>query len=103
MKKKDNAISYQEMLIKSLKDHDHAVAYLNAALEESLQGDDISQQVFLHALKNVMQAQGNVGSIARRAKLRRESVYKMLSENGNPHLQSFTALMHAMGFSIRVQ
>ncbi len=30
--------NYQEWLLDKLKDHDEAVAYLNAALEESLKG-----------------------------------------------------------------
>ncbi len=37
--------SYQEELIEALKDHDEAVAYLNAALEESMQGDKESQEL----------------------------------------------------------
>ena len=45
--------SYQEELIEALKDHDEAVSYLNAALEESLKGDKESQELFLRALRNV--------------------------------------------------
>lgn len=51
---------YQDFLIEQLKDHDEAVAYLNAALEESLKGDEESQQVFLIALRNVAEAQGGI-------------------------------------------
>ena len=36
---------YQEFLLEHLADHDEAVAYLNAALEESLKGDEESQQL----------------------------------------------------------
>lgn len=38
---------YQEELIEYLKDHDETVAYLNAAWEESLNGDEESQKLFL--------------------------------------------------------
>ncbi len=48
---------YHEELIESLKDHDEAVAYLNAAWEESLSGDKESKQLFLVALRNVAEAQ----------------------------------------------
>ncbi len=48
--------NYQEWLIEKLKDHDEAVAYLNAALEESLKGDEESQHLFLTALRNVAEA-----------------------------------------------
>jgi len=37
---------YQDFLIEQLKDHDEAVAYLNAALEESLKGDEESATSF---------------------------------------------------------
>lgn len=48
--------NYQEWLIEKLKDQDEAVAYLNAALEESLKGDEESQHLFLLALRNVAEA-----------------------------------------------
>lgn len=99
-KKDTRSIDYHDYLIESLKDHDHAVAYLNAALEELLNGDEESQKLFLKALKNVAEAQGNISELARKSNIRRESIYKMLSEEGNPYLQSFTALIHAMGFNL---
>ncbi|MFA6527332.1 MAG: hypothetical protein WCT20_02820 [Candidatus Babeliales bacterium] len=102
VKKHARSVSYHDELIVSLKDHEHAAAYLNAALEESLKGDTESQQLLLLALKNVAEAQGNISSLARRANIRRESIYRMLSDDGNPYLQSFTSLVHAMGFNIRL-
>ena len=61
--------SYQEELIKVLKDHDEAVAYLNAALEESLDGEDESQELFLRALRNVAKAQGGLGKLAKKVRV----------------------------------
>lgn len=55
------SVKYKELLIEDLKDHDEAVAYLNAALEESLKRDEESQQLFLIALRNVAEAQGVLG------------------------------------------
>ena len=100
--KHSRSVDYYAELIESLKDHKHAVAYLNAALEESLKGDAESQKLLLLALKNVVEAQGNISDLAKRSKIRRESIYKMLSDTGNPYLQSFTSLIHAMGFNIRL-
>lgn len=92
---------YQEWLIESLRDHDAAVAYLNAALEESLQGDAESQEILLIALRNVAEAHGGIAKIAKKAHLGRESLYKTLSPKGNPSLSTFTALMQAMGLQLR--
>ena len=103
IKKQDvRSESYRERLIESLKDHDHAVAYLNVAIEECLKGDSESQKLLLNALKNVAEAQGNISSLAKRSSMRRESIYRMLSDDGNPYLQSFTSLIHAMGFGIKL-
>lgn len=101
-KKNSRSVDYHDELVKSLKDHDHAVAYLNAALEESMKGDPESQKLLLIALKNVAEAQGNISNLAKRSKIRRESIYRMLSDEGNPFLQSFTSLVYAMGFNIRL-
>ena len=46
--------NYQEWLLEKLKDHDEAVAYLNAALEESLKGDEESQHLFLDAFEMLL-------------------------------------------------
>jgi hypothetical protein len=48
--------NYHDDLIKSLKDSKEAVAYLNTALEESMNGDKESQELFLKALRNVAES-----------------------------------------------
>ncbi len=88
--------AYQPDLIESLRDAREAEEYLNAALEE----DD--PELFLLALRNVAEAHGGVASLAEKTKLNRESLYRMLSERGNPELKSLDALLHAMGFRLAV-
>ena len=93
---------YQDFLIDRLKDHDEVVAYLNAALEESLKGDEESQQVFLIALRNVAEAQGGIGSLAKKANLGRESLYKTLSGTSNPKWSTLVSLVIALGLNLRL-
>lgn len=100
-KKHPPSISYQEDLLEELKDHDEAIAYLNAALEEGKLGDEESQKILLLALRNVAEAQGGVGKVAKKSHLRREILYRILSPDGNPELQTFTALIHGMGLRLR--
>ena len=92
---------YEDYLFESLKEHDEAVAYLNAALEESLDGSEESKQVLLMALRDVAEAQGGIATVARKAHVGRESLYKTLSENGNPRWQTITALSQAMGLQLK--
>ncbi len=92
------SVDYQDYLIESLKDPEEAAAYLNAALEEN----DID--LFLVALKKVVQAQGGVGKVAEKTHRGRNSLYKTLSKTGNPYLKSTSDILKAIGmhFSIEV-
>jgi len=94
--------NYHEWLLEKLKDHDEAVAYLNAALEESLKGDEESQHLFLIALRNVAEAQGGIAHLAKKAHVGRESLYKTLSENGNPKWHTLVSLVIALGLNLRL-
>lgn len=74
--------AYEETLKELLVDPREAAEYLNAALEE---GDPAA---FLPALKDVANVHGGVGKLAELASLNRESMYRMLSEDGNPRIRS---------------
>lgn len=87
---------YKEGLLKSLKDPKEAAAYLTAALEDG------SPDVFLLALRNVAEAHG-MTSVAEGAQLNRVSMYRMLSEKGNPQLSSVTAVLHQLGLRLSVE
>jgi probable addiction module antidote protein len=93
----DKKTSYQKDLIESLKDPREAAAYLNAAIEE---GD---RTVFLLALRNVAKAHGGMASIAEKAKLNREGLYRMLSKKGNPEIESIHTLLHVMGLRFAIE
>jgi probable addiction module antidote protein len=43
-----------------------------------------------------------LASLAEKTKLNRESLYRMLSERGNPEFRSLDALLHALGFRLAV-
>jgi probable addiction module antidote protein len=93
---------YQDFLLEQLQDHDFAVAYLNEALNESLKGDEESQRLFLVALRNVADAQGGIGALAKKANVGRESLYKTLSGTGNPKWHTLVSLVIALGLNLRL-
>jgi probable addiction module antidote protein len=90
------SISYQNYLIKSLKDPEEAAGYLNAALEDG----DIS--VFLLALQNVIQAQDGISKLADKTHKSRASLYKSLSKIGNPYLKSTNDLLTALDMQLSI-
>lgn len=89
------AKNYRDSLLKALKDPAEAAEYINAAIEE----DDLD--TLLLALRDVAEARG-MSAISRKAKLNRVSLYKMLSHQGNPHLNSIMHLLHAAGLKLSV-
>lgn len=88
--------NYQETLKNNLANPRHAAAYLNAALEDDDPG------VFLLALKDVADIHGGVGRLAGLANLNRESMYRMLSGEGNPRISSLNAILHGLGLRLSV-
>ena len=73
-----------------------SIAYLNAALED---GDPA---VLLEALRNVAQARGGVGALAKAAGVSRESLYRTLSRRGNPKIDTLLALLRALGLELTI-
>lgn len=88
--------SYKESLLRELKDHEYAAEYLTACLEES-------PEVFLLALRDVAEAQGDVIQVLNEGDLSQESLRRMFSENnGNPRLYGIEAILEALGFRLSV-
>ena len=88
--------SYKDDLLKELKNPEYASVYLAQALES---GD---QAVFLLALKDVVEAGGGATVVARRAHIQRESLYKVLSNRGNPRLTTLQGVLRSVGLRIVV-
>ena len=77
-------------------DSDEAIAmYLDAVLEE----DD--PVLLAAALGDVARAKG-MTSVARETGLGRESLYKSLSENGNPEFATVQKVIRSLGLKLRV-
>lgn len=88
-------IDYKEdFLMTDLQDLDRAAEYLTAAIEE---GED----VFLLAVRDVVEAQGGIGPLAKATSLNRENLYDMLSDKGNPRLLSITTVLDKLGLSVK--
>ena len=94
------SISFEEHHFDFLKDPERARAYLEVALEEYEQDRD--SDVFLLALKDVAEAQGGLGELAKRANLNRGNVYKTLSKEGNPRLDTMEKILHSLGFRLSI-
>ena len=89
--------SYQDDLLKALTDPVEAREYLNAALE------DENPEVFLLALRDVVEANSTMSELAKATNRNRESLYKTLSAQGNPQLNSVRSILNQIGFKLAVE
>ncbi len=89
--------NYLSDLMESLKDPDEAAEYLNAALEDG------EPEVFLLALRDVVESHGGMSKLAACTSLNRENLYRMLSSKGNPEFFSLSTVLSAVGFRLAVE
>jgi probable addiction module antidote protein len=92
------SVSHDEAMVRRLrKDPEFAAEYLKAALE-----DEDEPRVLLIALRHLAQAQG-IARVAKAAGIERESLYRALSERGNPRLSTLFAVAKAVGLRLTVE
>ena len=87
--------SYDDSLVESLRDPAEAAAYVDAVLEL----DDPA--ALLVALRQVAKAHG-MAEIARRAEVGDKTLFRALSDNGNPTVFTLHKVLHAMGLRLSV-
>ena len=57
---------------------------------------------FLIALKDVVDASGGVGELAGHVRIKRPSLYKILSKHGNPTLDTLQEILKPLGLGVSV-
>ncbi|MFO1195468.1 MAG: addiction module antidote protein [Burkholderiaceae bacterium] len=91
------SVSHEEMTIEMFReDPEFAAEYLNQVLAD---GD---QRELLLAMRYLAQAFGGVSGVATATNRNARTLYRTLSAAGNPELDTFTALLRAMGMRIAV-
>jgi probable addiction module antidote protein len=79
-----------------LRNENEIAAYLEAVLED---GDPRAMPV---ALRTVADALGGLAVLAERTGLSRETLYRTLSEKGNPRYDTLTSILGAFGLRVSV-
>ncbi len=82
---------------KFLRNEAEIAAYIEAMLKD---GDTRAVPV---ALRTVAEAVGGMAALANKTKLSRETLYRTLSERGNPRLDTLTAILAAYGMRLSVR
>lgn len=96
-----NTASYHDELIESLKKPREADLYLKIAMEEYQEDGDT--EALLVALRNIAEARGGMGLLAKKTYLNRQNLYHVLSEKGNPTLDTFGLILRGLGYKLSIQ
>jgi probable addiction module antidote protein len=86
---------YHAWLLEQLVDPHEAERYLRVAMNDS-------QEAFLNALRNVAEARMGISHLAVEADVNRESLYRMLSAEGNPRYDTLESVLNALGMRLSV-
>ena|ERR1700733_14521920 len=96
-----NTESYHDELIESLKKSKEADMYLRLAMEEYHEDGDT--EALLIALRNIAEARGGIGKLAKKTHLNRQNLYQVLSKKGNPTLDTFELILKGLGYKLTIQ
>ena len=97
MSKSEKIASIKYATSDYLNSTEDVAGYIEAVLEE----DDPT--LLLLALRNVADSKGGMAMISRQTGLSRESLYRSLSENGNPKISTLFSIIKALGLHLSVK
>ncbi|MES2608327.1 MAG: transcriptional regulator [Pseudomonadota bacterium] len=92
--------SFHEYNIEKLKNSEDACLYLTDALLDFEVDHDV--HAFLKALKDVTDAQGGIGELAKRTNLNRQNLYKILSAKRQPKIETLGTILDGLGFQLSI-
>ena len=96
-----NTTSFKENLVKALQDPEEAQAFLEAAF--LAYEEDGNTDALLLAMRDVAEAQGGIGKLAKRTDVSREHLYEILASKHQPRLDNLLSILSGLGFRIRLE
>ena len=98
-KTNETSDSFDDYVVELIRnDEEMQIEYLKASFEDNC---DMPEAILL-AIRHVAEARG-FKHFAETADLNRENLYRVLSEGGNPRLDTFFKIMNALGLRLRVE
>ena len=81
---------FNDTFVDELKDPEYVAAYLDEAIRDGI-------PTFLVAMQDVAKANGGMSKLAQETGLGRESLYKSLSDQGNPEIKTLLTILQTLG------
>jgi DNA-binding phage protein len=93
-------IPFREIELAHLQEPECAREYLKISLEETRK--DENREAFLRALRNVVDARGGIVELSKRMHKPTSTLYKAISEDGNPRLDTLDLILGDIGLQLSV-
>jgi DNA-binding phage protein len=90
-----------EFLMEELANREHAIGYLDVALEEYQEDGDTP--FFLKGIRNVVEAQGGISELAKRTHMSPDALQKILSSDKAPHIDTLGTILNALGCRLSIE
>jgi probable addiction module antidote protein len=99
---KKPSVSHDEWMIEELRrDPKFAAEYLKQSMTDMSEPD--GRGAALLALRRLAEAHGGMAAVAMEAGIQRESLYRALSPNGNPTMNTLIAVLKSLGMRLTVE
>jgi len=99
--KKRPYVSHEDSQVEEFRKHpDRAMEYLNACVQVAFEEND--PELVLSALSVIAKVYG-MTKLAKKARLQRESLHRMLSKRGNPEWNSLFRVFRALRIQPRLE
>jgi probable addiction module antidote protein len=92
--------SFHAYNIEQLKNPKEASLYLTEAWIDFKRDHNVG--LFLKAIKDVAEAQGGIGALARRTHLNRQNLYKVLSAKRQPKIETIGTILEGLGLDLQI-
>lgn len=90
-----------EFVAERLPTKEDALSYMNTALEEYRQDHD--DQALLIVIRQIAMSKGGMALLAEKTGKSRTSLYKTLSGQRSPRLDTFTAILRSLGYEMDIR
>jgi probable addiction module antidote protein len=95
-------VSHDEWMIEELRrDPKFAAEYLKQSMADMSEPE--GRGAALLALRRLAEAHGGMAAVAMEAGIQRESLYRALSPNGNPTMNTLIAVLKSLGMRLTVE
>ncbi|RJP32647.1 MAG: putative addiction module antidote protein [Candidatus Omnitrophota bacterium] len=98
----ENYQIFHDYMIENLRKYPEDMdVYLEIALEDFEK--DKNMEAFLLAIRNIAEAKEGMTQLAQKTNLTPQALYKALSPNGNPRLETIWSILNALGYRLSIR